>query len=597
MATAYALILNNGNNTYSMSFVKSDTTINVGDTYNSTAYGALPVVAVYTGFETDDYTAAAAAPWSASYRTKITSVTVESEIKPLSMAYWFAQFEKCTSIDVSLVNTENTTSMRALFDRCFVLSNLVGIGDWDTGAVTTMQAMFQGCYELTAIDVAEWDISSVTSIVGMFYSCNKLTTLDVSKWQTGSVIDMTKTFCNCTALTTLDVSNWNVGSVESFELLFCGCSKINSLDVSTWDTSSVTSMFGTFDKCTSLTSLDVSNWDVSNVTTFKAMFQGNNHVGDMKLAQLDVSKWDTSSATEMNWMFYGCGQLTELDLSNWDVSNVTSMYHMFADCKKLENINFGTWESGKCKDFDGMFNDCHALTTLNLSTFDWSSLEGTGIAQMFENCISLKTITGLERIDTSRVTSLQELFSNCSSLESLNIASWDVSKVDYGSKTFYNCSKLQTLDLSGWDISSCTVFTDMLQGLTSLKMLKVGNKFIFDGNEVTEPLVMPAPAVSGNDGHWYDADGNQYAPEDIPSGTANTYYAAINLIDITYAIKKGTLIGIANAVREKTGSTEKMTPNEIINEIHNISVGDGVNITFQNFSVIDDGNGNITITQ
>jgi surface protein len=138
MATAYALILNNGNNTYSMSFVKSDTTINVGDTYNSAAYGALPVAAVYTGFETADYTSASAAPWTSSYAAKITSVAVEDKISPLSMANWFYNASICTEMHVINLDTSN---------------------------VTTMENTFRGCTSLVSLDVSDWDTKNVSSFM------------------------------------------------------------------------------------------------------------------------------------------------------------------------------------------------------------------------------------------------------------------------------------------------------------------------------------------------------------------------------------------------------------------------------------------------
>lgn len=59
--------------------------------------------------------------------------------------------------------------------------------------------------------------------------------------------------------------------------------------------------------------------------------------------------------------------------------------------------------------------------------------------------------------------------------------------------------------------------------------------------------------------------------------------------------ERSNIVAIADAVRNKTGGSEEMTMSEIVENILNIVIGDGVNANFGNCYVYDDGNGNVTI--
>lgn len=67
--------------------------------------------------------------------------------------------------------------------------------------------------------------------------------------------------------------------------------------------------------------------------------------------------------------------------------------------------------------------------------------------------------TGLTSLDlsswnTSKVIKMEDMFSGCSSLESLDLSMFDVSNVKSIFSMFHKCSSLTTLDLSNWNLSS-----------------------------------------------------------------------------------------------------------------------------------------------
>ena len=72
---------------------------------------------------------------------------------------------------------------------------------------------------------------------------------------------------------------------------------------------------------------------------------------------------------------------------------------------------------------------------------------------------------------------MERMFCACSSLQSLSIEGWDVSKVTSMEEIFYGCSSLQSLDLSGWNLESCKKIDYLGQHNFTPKTLKLGTGF------------------------------------------------------------------------------------------------------------------------
>lgn len=99
----------------------------------------------------------------------------------------------------------------------------------------------------------------------------------------------------------------------------------------------------------------------------------------------------------------------------------------------------------------------------------------------FRTLVNLTDISGLEYLDTSRVTNMGRLFLDCTNLTDLSpLTNWDTSNVTNMYFTFganYTGSsgtpmKLSDLSpLANWDTSSVTTMNSMFKGCTSLKTL------------------------------------------------------------------------------------------------------------------------------
>lgn len=171
----------------------------------------------------------------------------------------------------------------------------------------------------------------------------------------------------------------------------------------------------------------------------------------------------------------------------------------FAELRNMKTADVSKLDMSKCKTIGCMFTNCTSLTTLDLSAWDTRSL-----------------------------TDMNQAFQNCTSLTKLNVSGWDVSKVTNMTLSFAEDRTLSSLDLSTWDNSAVTSMKDVFSMMDSLNEVSLGSKFKFVG---TSPFLPDQTGhVAGADGKWYDTDGNGYAPADIPSNKAMTYYASKDLV-------------------------------------------------------------------
>ena len=128
---------------------------------------------------------------------------------------------------------------------------------------------------------------------------------------------------------------------------------------------------------------------------------------------------------------------------------------------------------------DELFHSCSALTKLNLSNFDTSKVRS--MSYMFNGCSSL-TELDLGSFDTTNVTGMKSMFFDCTSLTKLDLSGFNTANVIDMSAMFINCSSLTELDVSGFDTANVTSMEYMFSGCSSLTELDVRG---FDTANVT----------------------------------------------------------------------------------------------------------------
>ena len=110
-------------------------------------------------------------------------------------------------------------------------------------------------------------------------------------------------------------------------------------------------------------------------------------------------------------------------------------------------------------------------------------------------------------LDTFNLTSMGQMFANCSSLTSLDLSNFDTSKVTSMSQMFANCSSLTSLDLSNFDTSKMitiggTYIGGMFVGcskLTHIKCKQVFKDWCWTNQGV---ITLPSAMREGGGGTW-----------------------------------------------------------------------------------------------
>ena len=292
----------------------------------------------------------------------------------IQCAYMFDGCEQLKSLDVSNWNVGNVKNFSSMFAGCTNLTSIKGLDGWNTGASTDMASMFAYDVNLTSLNLANSDkgtsfnTSNVTTFNAMFAGCTNLTSITgISNWKNSKATDMSSMFAYDTALETLDLSNFTTPAATYMSSMFASNENLSSLDLSNFDTSNVTTFESMFKGCSNLTSITgISNWKNSKATNMSSMF-----AYDKALETLDLSNFTTPVATKMDSMFASNETLSSLNLSNFDTSNVTTFNAMFFDCKKLTSITgISNWKNSKATDMSSMFAYDSSLQKLDLSGFD-----------------------------------------------------------------------------------------------------------------------------------------------------------------------------------------------------------------------------------
>ncbi len=458
-------------------------------------------------------------PWIRSkINNKITKVTIDGIIQPLTTACWFKDF--------------------------YYLKTIENLDRLDTSKVTDMYSMFDNCYNLTSLDVTGFDTSQVTDMSFMFYSCDGLTSLDLTGFDTSQVTCMSNMFSYCWNLTTIYASDFTAASNVYNSSIFYN--------------------FSMFDNCKKLVGGNGTAYSYRHINIQYARVDSKGTPGYFTLPDSLKKDTDGNNATGkaeesaentqlIYWAFEPTGYKTiyeeeedyyyeygggsrylfgTLHLGNTEYTgdkydekgsftiemNFSEEYEDDPDhlypipwedlCEKIDKVKIdgfiqplttACWfnslfylekishierlDTSKVTDMNDMFYDCYHLTSLDVTGFDTSNV--TDMSGMFENCSALKSldVTGF---DTSKVTNMSGMFNKCERLKSLDVTGFDTSNVTDMSAMFIDCYNLTSLDVTGFDTSNVTNMRSMFWGsnLTSLDLSG------FDTSKVTDMSCM-----------------------------------------------------------------------------------------------------------
>lgn len=480
----------------------------IGETFNGKT-----ATAVYTGIEKDTYKYYYTVPWH-EYQSNITTSTiVDNGIAPISTAYWFYHCMSLTSVNLSKFDTSNVANMRNMFEYCSALISL-DLSGWNTSKVTDMSDMFVGCSSLASVgNLSEWNTSNVTNMVYMFADCHALTSVgDLSRWDTSKVTDMASMFADCSTLTSLNFSGWDTSKVTNMNNMFLNCSKLQEITLGNnwkwirtnsygylpapnsqyipgadgkWYAKSDGAAYApadipsnkadTYSATTPKEAFAVYSADDNSLDFYKRSTipeVGKTFNGKTATAVYTGIEKDSYDAATIPWKQYQSNIATSTVVD--DIAP-TSTKCWFIGCGKITSINLNKLNTSRITTMANMFDRCYSLTSLNLSSLNTSNVIST--SWMFNGCSALTSVGDLSGWNTSNLTNISYMFNGCSALTSIgDISGWNTSKVTSMEWMFNNCFKLTSVGtLSKWNTSKVASIDGIFyhcHALTSLNLSK-----------------------------------------------------------------------------------------------------------------------------
>lgn len=413
------------------------------------------------------------------------------------------------------------TSTYQWFNGMENLSFISGMEYLNTSEVTTMCYMFQSCKSLRSVELKYMETWNVANMSYMFNNCKSLKSIDLSNFDTSSANNFYRMFNGCTSLESVEFGDIETSSIENFSYMFSGCSSLLELDLSDFTISERARSTEMLNGCSSLTTLTISqtmyrldNSACQGVGTptnpcaiiapegfdFGVSVSGGNFVWKKGYFFVERATPYAVLNTDVLTFYYDNmrkmrdGQI--FNINGWDdqcITNTksvvfdssfaeyrpTSTSHWFQGMRNLASIvNMENLNTSLVTDMDYMFYDCATLTDLNLDQFNTSNVggvsktfydessggddgmtlyteyvcDGYGMSSMFQGCTNLVSLD-LRSFDTSKVKNMSNMFHGCESLESLDVSSFNTSEVVDMTSMFEGCVRLESLDLSKFDIS------------------------------------------------------------------------------------------------------------------------------------------------
>ena len=361
-----------------------------------------------------------------------------------------------SSFGVEFVQADDTAIKKPPIYPCTYDGELVQGAEYTNGQYTYHYMQESSGSSWTNITDDGWGVRLTD-----YTSTNPVTTRMCSSINNKPIVSMRNTFYGSKA-TSIDTSSINTSNVKNMGATFAETTGITEIDVSGFDTSNVTNITGMFRGCTGLTALDISNFDSSNITSLGGFIRNCTN-----LEYVNFSNYDFTRASSLGTGFFtsdiadSCSKLKIVDFTNAKFpSNMNSAF----SGKNIEEIIFDNVDTSLVTDMGQMFSQCTKLKKIDLSDFNTSNVNN--MRYMFQNCRSLTSLD-LSNFDTKNVTRMESMFSGCSGLISLNLSGFDITKMtqDYQIRGFVSsCSSLKELNLSNWDFSSLSNYSGTLIG-------------------------------------------------------------------------------------------------------------------------------------
>ncbi len=191
-----------------------------------------------------------------------------------------------------------------------------------------------------------------------------------------------------------------------------------------------------------------------------------------------IDSWDVSDAGNESIMAYLLDEdsngLYELYIGqNGGVQLNPDSSYLFFQFYNITQINgVEKLDTSKVTNMESMFTSCRTLKSLDVTNFDTHNV--TNISGLFNKCSSLMEID-VSGFNTSNVIEMSGVFVDCKNLTHIDISNFDTSKVTIINSMFRGCSNITNLDLSNFDTSNVENMGLIFMDCTNLTEVNLSN--------------------------------------------------------------------------------------------------------------------------
>lgn len=164
------------------------------------------------------------------------------------------------------------------------------------------------------------------------------------------------------------------------------------------------------------------------------------------------------------------GRYYVLSEDNTKIAFPTKSSYLFQNYEQLKDVDFAdAVDTSQVKDLNNLFEDCTQLESVSLASFDTTGLKNADY--LFYGCSALKAVD-LYGFDVTSVTSMIGMFNGCSSLRTLDLTSFNTPNLEHTALMFYHCGNLRTIFATDGfrtdKITDSANASNMFAGCTSL---------------------------------------------------------------------------------------------------------------------------------
>ena len=549
------------------------------------------------------------ASWFKECRSIVASDVAKLDMsKCKDISYMFSGCDRLMSLDLSSWDTSSLENISYMLESCLSLKE-INVSCWDVSNVTNMENAFSGCRMVRELDLSTWNNAKTSDMTNMFAGMTQLEEVKLGngfrwvgsnpylptpsddyidgadgKWHAQSdnrsyepneipvgkadvysahpaiapspivtVTGETKTGSTLTATVqglpagenTVSYE-WQTIKKEDYDNGGRVWGSVGHLDPKSATLATDSSYDGEYVRCKVTVRNDDYFVEPGYSNVFGPMTTPKTAFAVYSATDGSLSFYNRAEVPKQGSMFLGrkatavyTGFETKTSIPGWMLNYSSSIKtvtvydegiapigtgHWFAELRNMKTADVSKLDMSRCKTISCMFTDCTSLETLDLSAWDTRSLKTMGQA-----------------------------FQNCTSLTELNVSGWDVSHVTNMDLAFAEDRALSSLDLSTWDNSAATTMKDVFSMMDSLSEVSLGSKFKFVG---TRPFLPEQTGhVTGFDGKWYaKSTGIGYAPADVPSYKAETYYATKALRNAAVGVASNPVDDDSTAVPAATST-------------------------------------------